>query len=672
MAYGRVSVILGAQAGLGAIIQYGEALRTGGLAGVRVPPMAMKNRLSEAEVMAVLGQLVQLVKLLTSEQIEVSWTLMGASPQLELPMLAQVLGLEISSRNIETFDECIQQNCDALIYVPLDVQQPRQVEQLARLSMVLPRMKHVAFAPAPKWNHAQLMALRETWEWLDPKAAPKIMNFAESLISINGGITKKDLAKIDLPKSKASEDVWVGTDSEIITRNSKMKEVLGLVDTVADTDSTILITGDSGTGKELVAQRIHRNSHRANGPLVVVNCGAIPEELLESELFGHVKGAFTGAVSNRDGRFQVAEGGTLFLDEIGEMGPNLQVKLLRVLQSRKFEPVGSTKTLNANVRIIAATHRDLEKEVAEGRFREDLFYRLNVIPIHIPALKERREDIQVLVDHFAKKFNREKARRVTGVTRASLRALVAYAWPGNVRELENLMERMVILKSSGMIDVLDFPEKYRRVSLSEIEFDDLMGIGRASPNTGTNQQNSSGGGVNTLQHGTPNTVSMGQVQNFHDERSGENSMMKITGTNFSNIQKTGSETNRQSEVGSTGSDGLENSSRGLAVGPDIMMPESVNGFASTGVSGEESMSFEQALRIIADKAIFPNEGLDFNSIVDQFENILILQALERTGWNRNRAAGLLRLNRTTLVEKLKKKQLLPPLRYGGGILEGNA
>lgn len=321
----------------------------------------------------------------------------------------------------------------------------------------------------------------------------------------------------------------------IVGQSPEIRRVLEMVERVADSDSTVLITGESGTGKELIAKAVHFNSARAAKPFLPVNCGAIPAELLESELFGHVKGAFTGAIATRAGRFELASGGTIFLDEIGELSLSLQVKLLRVLQERRFEPVGSAKSQVADVRVIAATNIDLEKAVAKGQFREDLFYRLNVIPIHIPSLRHRRPDIPLLLHHFVHHFNSSKSRHLQGFTPAALNLLTEYPWPGNIRELENLVERLAILKGSGMIDAQDLPEQYRG----------------------------------------------------HDEHGGIDE----------------------------------------ATGTTIRIPES---------------------------------GMDFNSAVDAYENALILQALEKTGWNRNQAATLLKLNRTTLVEKIKKKGLRPP------------
>ncbi|MCB0378007.1 MAG: sigma-54-dependent Fis family transcriptional regulator [Bdellovibrionales bacterium] len=315
----------------------------------------------------------------------------------------------------------------------------------------------------------------------------------------------------------------------IIGNSEAIQKVLSMIEKVADTDSTILVTGESGTGKELIAKAIHYNSGRNNKPFIPINCGAIPSELLESELFGHVKGAFTGAISNRQGRFELANQGTLFLDEIGDLSPNLQVKLLRVLQEKRFEPVGSAKTIESDVRIIAATNIDLTKAVKEGRFREDLFYRLNVIPIKIPALRERKSDIPLLFQHFIHKFNSTKGNHITGIHPLALDRLSNYSWPGNIRELENFVERVSILKKEGMIELSDIPSHFDENQTSQY---------------------------------------------------------------FNHL------------------------------------PEDI-----------------------------PDDGIDFNSAVSAYENQLILNALNKTGWNRNQAAILLRLNRTTLVEKIKKKGL---------------
>lgn len=321
----------------------------------------------------------------------------------------------------------------------------------------------------------------------------------------------------------------------IVGQSPEIQQVLDLSMRVAESDATILIQGESGTGKELVARAIHQLSSRRNFPFIAINCGAIPSELLESELFGHMKGAFTGAISNRVGRFEMADGGVLFLDEIGDMSPSLQVKILRALQERSFEPVGSTKSIQVNVQVIAATHVNLEKAVAEGKFREDLYYRLNVVPIFIPALRERKTDIPVLTQHFIHNFSQKRKGNISGFSNEALECLMNYPWPGNIRELENLIERLTIIKGKGLVELKDLPVKYHTKSSVSIP----------------------------AESATPH--------------------------------------------------------------------------------------FE-----------LPIEGLDFNSAVDQFENNLIIKALEKTGWNRNQAAMLLKLNRTTLVEKMKKKGLRPP------------
>jgi Nif-specific regulatory protein len=247
----------------------------------------------------------------------------------------------------------------------------------------------------------------------------------------------------------------------LVGTSPAMQQVFQLIEKVADVESTVLILGESGTGKELVARAIHFNSHRAEKPLIPVNCGAIPESLLESELFGHERGAFTGAARTRIGRFEMANGGTIFLDEVGDMSPALQVKLLRVLQEQNFERVGGTKSIRVDVRIVAATNRNLEETIARGEFREDLYYRLSVIPLNLPPLRERKEDIPLLLQHFMDQFNRLRDRKLQGFAPNTLHTLVNYHWPGNVRELENLVDRLVVLKGQGIIGPEDLPEKIR-------------------------------------------------------------------------------------------------------------------------------------------------------------------------------------------------------------------
>ena len=317
-----------------------------------------------------------------------------------------------------------------------------------------------------------------------------------------------------------------------------MQKLYKMIQRVAASSSTVLIQGESGTGKELIARAIHDLSPRKDHPLIPVNCGAIPEDLLESELFGHVRGAFTGAAHTRTGRFELANNGTLFLDEIGDMSPKLQVKMLRVLQEKVVEPVGAVKTVKVDVRVIAATHKNLEKEVAENRFREDLFYRLNVVPIHVPALRERGNDIPVLVDHFLDKFAEHQDGKRVVIPPEIQDLFMSYRWPGNVRELENLIERLTVL-SEGDVHREDIPEK-----------------------------------------------------------------ILISNGDYSSTEN-----------------------------PSVIVPEFSTIMANLG------------------------EGVDFNHEVDSFENQLILSALDSTGWNKNKAAQLLNLNRTTLVEKIKKKGL---------------
>jgi len=316
---------------------------------------------------------------------------------------------------------------------------------------------------------------------------------------------------------------------KIVSYSDSMKNIVEKIKKVATSDSTVAIYGESGTGKELIAQALHFNSDRKNGPLVTVNCGAIPEELLESELFGHEKGAFTGAIRSRTGRFELAHGGTIFLDEIGDMSSSLQVKVLRVIQEKQFERIGGMKTIDVDVRIITATNQDLEKAVAEKKFREDLFYRINVIPVHLPPLRERTVDIPVLANHFLRSFNKSKKKNVEKLMPEAMDCLMKYHWPGNVRELQNLAEMLVVMKEYGSIGIEDLPDKIRL---------------------------NSGGGA------------------------------KVTG--------------------------------------DIQIPDS---------------------------------GLDLNETIYQFEKGLLQKALQESGGIKNRAAKLLKLNRTTLVEKLKRYQL---------------
>lgn len=317
----------------------------------------------------------------------------------------------------------------------------------------------------------------------------------------------------------------------IISECREMQKVFNIIERVATTSSTVLILGESGTGKELVAKAIHKISNRP-GRLVPVNCGAIPEEILESELFGHEKGSFTGAVANKIGRFQMADSGTIFLDEIGEMSPKLQVKLLRVLQEKKVEPVGSTRSIDVDVRVVAATNKDLREEVKAGRFREDLYYRLQVVPVELPALRNRGSDVAVLARYFLNRACTNLGRAPMVLSSDAEAKLLSYAWPGNVRELENLIERLSILADGDLLTAADLPEYFN---------------------------------------------------------------------------------------------------------------------VTTSLSSSSSLN-----EIVSD---IPEEGIDFNKLVEDYEAHLINMALQKTNWNKKAAAKLLKLNRTTLVEKIKKKGL---------------
>jgi Nif-specific regulatory protein len=262
--------------------------------------------------------------------------------------------------------------------------------------------------------------------------------------------------------------------ANIIGTSQSMQQCFDLIGQVCRSEATVMIRGESGTGKELVAQEIHYNSYRARKPFIKVNCAALPESVIESELFGHEKGAFTGAVSERKGRFELADGGTLFLDEIGELPVSMQVKLLRVLQEQEFERVGGTRTIKVNVRLITATNRNLEQEIERGTFREDLYYRLHVFPIHIPPLRERRSDIILLCDHFIEKYNRRNHRSVKRINSAAIDLFMSYHWPGNVRELENCIERAVLLSTDEVIHSFHLPPSLQSAESSNTEFSSAL------------------------------------------------------------------------------------------------------------------------------------------------------------------------------------------------------
>ncbi len=299
----------------------------------------------------------------------------------------------------------------------------------------------------------------------------KPVEFDELLIKIHRLF---DLKRLLLENQLLRKELQRKYDfGEIVGKSAAMQSVFEMIQTVSDTESTVLITGNSGTGKELVARAIHYTSKRKQKPFVAVNCGAISENLIESELFGHKKGAFTGAISDKEGFIKAADGGTLFLDEISEMPMQLQVKLLRVLQEKEFTPVGTTFSIPVNVRFIASTNRNLPEEISKVKFREDLYYRINVVEINLPSLKQRKDDIPLLVNHFINKYREEIGKNVKGIEANALRALMNYEWKGEVRELENVVERSVIFAKSDNITLADLPEGLRNIR--EIAIPDKVG-----------------------------------------------------------------------------------------------------------------------------------------------------------------------------------------------------
>jgi two-component system response regulator PilR (NtrC family) len=326
----------------------------------------------------------------------------------------------------------------------------KAVRDLAPDTIILMMTAHWTRDSA-EWNEAQALGAEALFEKPFPKVEMVVLQVRQLLES------RRLRHENAVLRQTTAEQGFAG----IIGRSPIMLEVFRLVETVCRTNSTILITGESGTGKELVARAIHHLSLRRDRPFVAVNCGAMPEALLESELFGHVRGAFTGADKDKKGLIEAADGGTIFLDEIGEMTPPMQVKLLRVLQERKYRRVGGTDESSANIRVIAATNRDLPKLVGEGKFREDLFYRLNVIPVKMPALRDRGDDIPLIAEHFLAKFTREMNKPLDGFAPEALAALRAYSWPGNVRELENVMERAVALESERRVEAGTLPQNLR-------------------------------------------------------------------------------------------------------------------------------------------------------------------------------------------------------------------
>ncbi len=301
---------------------------------------------------------------------------------------------------------------------------------------------------------------------LKPIRINEILSKVERITQLNSLIKENEYL---LSKLKQTYDF-----TNMVGKTEKIRQLFELVKDVAATNTTVLIQGESGVGKELIANAIHYNSPRAKRPFVKVNCGVLAESLLESELFGHVRGAFTGAIRDKIGRFEMANGGTLFLDEIGDISLNMQLKLLRVLQEGEFERVGGTETIKVDVRIIAATNKDLKKAMEEGSFRQDLYYRLNVIPVYVPPLRERREDIKYLTYHFIEKFNKIYGKKITEIEPEAMEVLERYDYPGNIRELENLIERIIVLNKKNVITIKDLPESVRNyvgeISMEQFDF----------------------------------------------------------------------------------------------------------------------------------------------------------------------------------------------------------
>ncbi len=336
--------------------------------------------------------------------------------------------------------------------VLMDVKMPEMdgMEALVKIKEHDPRTFVVIMTAHSNLNDAVLAIKEGAYDYLEKPVK------SERLVQI----VTKSLEARDLVSSLALSNPIFDEDveSEFVGNTQKMRDVFNLIFKLCKVDTTVLIRGENGTGKELVARAIHFNSPRKSGSFVAINCGAIPENLMESELFGHEKGAFTGAIERKIGRFQAANNGTLFLDEIGELKPDMQVKLLRVLQDKRFTPVGGTREVKTNTRIIAATNRNLEKMMGDSDFREDLFYRLNVMPIYMPPLRDRADDIPALIQHFIKKFTKQHGNPIQGITQEALLLLKAHRWPGNIRELENVIERAFIVENTSMVTAQSLPE----------------------------------------------------------------------------------------------------------------------------------------------------------------------------------------------------------------------
>jgi DNA-binding NtrC family response regulator len=347
----------------------------------------------------------------------------------------------------------------------MDVRMPEMngLEALAQIKALDPRIFVVIMTAHSNLQDAITAIKDGAYDYVEKPVQPdKLTKIVQKAIE-----TQEMVSSLALSAPILDDDV----DTEFVGSSKKMREIFDLINRLSQVDTTVLIRGENGTGKELVARAIHFNSPRKHGEFVAINCGAIPESLMESELFGHEKGAFTGAVERKIGKFQLANKGTIFLDEIAELKPDMQVKLLRVLQERRFTPVGSNREVATNARVIAATNRNLEKMIEDYGFREDLFYRLNVMPIFLPPLRERLDDLENLVNHFVRRFNRKMGRHIQGFSTAALEILRQYRWPGNIRELENIIERSFILENGVLISPESLPESLRNGVGGGVAFD---------------------------------------------------------------------------------------------------------------------------------------------------------------------------------------------------------
>jgi sigma-54 specific flagellar transcriptional regulator A len=407
---------------------------------------------------------------------------------------------------------------------------------------------------------------------------------------------------------------------KIISQDPRVRAVLDTIDRVAGSTCTVLVTGESGTGKELVVAALHDASTRRNAPLVTINCGAIPSELVESELFGHAKGAFTGAQVARRGLVAAAEGGTLFLDEVGELPLAVQVKLLRLLQQREYTPVGETRAIKCDIRVVAATNRDLEAEVKAGRFREDLYYRLNVIHVELPPLRERKGDLSLLARHFCRVFMERSGRTdLHGLSEAAIRAIEAYPWPGNVRALENAIERGVLLAAGPWVEPDDVFGRLARSLKRETPAVELEPVGPRAV----------GGGeaCSASAAGTPSSELHEQLRALLPPPAHKTHFLPAEATQY-----------LPNQTPADAPSAADTSPITTAVTNDAAGP----------IRRGSDPRFPRVL---------PEAGVNLFSAIESYQNNLIRQALQRTAGNRNRAAQLLGLNRTTLVEMIRRRGL---------------